>query len=578
MALAVGVLALVWGAAVVFLLLSARGQLLDARRDLNEVRDDVDGAELLDVSTTERLASIEADLDDARGKTRSPLVAPLRWLPYVGRQVRSADALTTATRDVVRVSIDTLERVRAAMADAAEPDTDRLAMVETIRSSAADAERSLASVEFGPDEALLGPLATARVEVADGVDELRQIVGDAAVAARGLGALLDSEDCYLLFAANNAEMRAGSGMFLQAGELCFRSGEFTLGPMTPTGELSLPDPAVPISDPDLEALWGRLRPNEEFRNLALSPRFDVNAALAARMWEASQGHAVAGVLAVDPVTLAVLLGSTGPVEVDGRTYASGDVVEQLLVTQYEDFLDPAFDDNARRDRLGTVAAAAVAAFNDGGWSIDTLVDDLPDAVAGRHLLGWSSDATVQAGFAAMGMSGTLEPTSVAVSVINRGASTGGGKLDAFLEIEADLQVARETTGGRRQASLVVTIANTVARGVPTYDASVTDETRFGVYRGVLAVNLPGTAANGRIEVDGHAVSLYTVGADGPTRQVSVLFDLGAELDQDFTVRFDLPDDVASVIVEPSARVPATQWTAPRVDQSDDRRFSLQLYN
>ncbi len=571
-------LSLAWGVLTAFLLLSARGQLLDARRDLRDVRDEVDGAELLDASTADRLASIESDLDDARGKIRSPVVTPLRWLPYVGRQVRSTDALTTTARDVVTVSIDTLDRVRAAVDDAAEPDTDRLALVEAIRSSAADADHSLASVDLGPDEALVGPLSTARVEVAEDVDELRRLVGDVEVAARGLGALLDSDRCYLLFAANNAEMRAGSGMFLQAGELCFQAGEFTVGPMTPTGELPLPDPAVPISDPDLEALWGRLLPNEEYRNLALSPRFDANAELAAQMWEASQGHEIGGVLAVDPVTLGVLLGSTGPVDVDGQTYEADDVVEQLLVGQYENFMDPTFDDGDRRDRLGDVASAAVTAFDEGGWSVDTLVDDLPDAVAGRHLLGWSRDAVVQESFDAMGMSGVLEPTSVAVSILNRGASTGGGKLDPFLDVEAELRVDSDTTDGRHQAVIDVTIANTVRRGVPTYDASVTEETRFGVYQGVLAVNLPGAAGNGRIEVDGDAVTLYTVGADGPTRQVSVRFDLGAEREQEFAIRFDLPDDVRSITVEPSARVPATDWSGRKVDESDERRFSVQLYN
>ena len=53
--------------------------------------------------------------------------------------------------------------------------------------------------------------------------------------------------------------------------------------LEPTAEMVLPEP-VGITDPDIEEQWGFSGPDQDFRNLLLSPRFGPNAEMATRMW------------------------------------------------------------------------------------------------------------------------------------------------------------------------------------------------------------------------------------------------------------------------------------------------------
>ena len=68
--------------------------------------------------------------------------------------------------------------------------------------------------------------------------------------------------------------------------------------MTPTSSLILPPGAVTVTG-DLAARWGWLMPGVDWRNLGLTPQFDVNGSLAAQMWKANTGQSVDGVLAID---------------------------------------------------------------------------------------------------------------------------------------------------------------------------------------------------------------------------------------------------------------------------------------
>ena len=549
---------LAWVAGVALLLLSARDDVLEARDDLRDVRDDADEDTLLDPSTVAHLAAIEATLRDAGRKLDNPLVQPLRLLPVVGRQVRSVDALAAGAADVTAISAETLAGAQALVESADGAAGNRVQTIEGLAGLARDAGRSLAAVDAGPDEALIGPLRDARRQFVADVDELRDLLGDVQVGSEGLARLFEGPHCFLLFAANNAEMRAGSGMFLQAGEICFDGGRISLGDLVSTGDLRLHRDAVEIPDPDLEDRWGVLLPDAEFRNLALSPRFDANAELAVEMWREATGGEVEGVLAVDPVALSAILESTGAVEVDGRRYSAGNVVEELLVEQYEDFLDEDYDAEERRERLGRVAEAALDALDGGDWTPDELLDELPDAAAGRHLLGWARDDAMQQAFEVLGIAGTLEADTVAVNVLNRGGGAGGGKLDPELEVAVEWSV-REGDGGVQEAMLEIDVHNTVEEGTPTYTERIDDpEVRYGVYEGILAVNVPGVAQDTRI--DGEE-GLYVVGADGPTRVVAARFELAAEQRRTFTVRFELPPGTRRVTVEPSARVPPVAWRA-----------------
>src|SRR4029078_2500220 len=95
----------------------------------------------------------------------------------------------------------------------------------------AQAADTLRGVGLGPGNALVGPLADARHKFAKQLHKARTAMADRRDASAGIGQMAVGPSKYLLLAANNSEMRSGSGMLLSAGVLTTFGGQFSLGPM-----------------------------------------------------------------------------------------------------------------------------------------------------------------------------------------------------------------------------------------------------------------------------------------------------------------------------------------------------------
>ncbi len=495
------------------------------------------------------------DLNDARQKFRSarsrlrhPLLTPMRIVPILGRQIRSADALTGAATIVTETAIDAIEQGRRTLQAPRGSGAQRIALLRSTSKLASDAYERLRGASLGPSNGLIGPLARARREFGEEITELRRTLRNAAIAASAGADLLQGPRRTLVFAANNAEMRAGSGMFLSVGELSTSAGRISLGRMSPVGPVTVPK-GVPVTG-DLAARWGWANPSLDWTNLMLSPDFEASAELATRMWKAARGRTVDGVISLDPVGLRGLLQATGPVSVGGRRIDAANVVEELLHEQYERF--PESVTGTRREFLGEIAGAVMQKLDSGEWEPAALMSGLADAARGRHIMIWSARASERAGWRATGVGGDLSGSSLMVSVLNR----GGNKLDWFLRVDADLSIVPTANGS--QGVVRVTVRNEAPAGEPlvVQGPHPDIEARAGEYVGILAVSLPGAAGGGRIDgVD----RLGIVGPDGATRVVGTYFKLPRGQTRTFVVRFELSVRGGSMRVEPSARVPAMRW-------------------
>jgi hypothetical protein len=138
-----------------------------------------------------------------------------------------------------------------------------------------------------------------------------------------------------------------------------------------------------------------------------------------------------------------------------------------------------------------------------------------------------------------------------VSILNR----GGNKLDWFLR--ADAQLTATPAGGGRDVRLRLRLANTTPDGQPRYVTGPPPPARWepGLYLGVVAVNLPGAATD--VVVEGGTT--VTSGPDGPTYVVAADVRIPRRRTAELVVRFHLPGRHGRLVVEPSARVPATRW-------------------
>lgn len=548
-----------WVAFAGFRLVSARRHAQKGLDELKAAQEQLDPAALIRGKDLPQLRRAEAEFDQASADAGSPVVAPLMVVPWVGRQVRSVRALTDGASTVVHVGVDAMNRSRAELDATAKSGPERIALVKRLGAVGTDAAKQLDAVGLGPGEALIGPLSSARAKFARQLRKARTAMHDVADASAGIAQMAEGSK-YLLLAANNGEMRSGSGMLLSAGILTVQDGKFSLGDMTSVTDLALPPGAVPVTG-DYARNWGWLAPNEEWRYLAMSPQFPQTAALAAQMWKAKTGQEVDGVLALDPLALKALVKVSGPVEVNGKRIDEDNVVRQILLDQYAN-ADDSSANTARREENGDVAKAIVDQLDRVDWHIADLVDDLRSAARGRHVMFWSSKPEQQRAWKAAGVSGGLPADGFMVSFDNR----AGNKLDQFLAARTVIRHTKAADGGT-DVEARITAANLAPDGLPVYVQGPYKIPDFqaGEYRGFLSVNVPRWADH--VTLDGVG-KLVASGPDGTTRVIAGEMDLLRGATGTYTVRFHVPKGYAHLEVVPSARYPAVEYSAGGRDWSD----------
>jgi hypothetical protein len=553
-----GLVVLLWGIAVGVLLVQAALDLREGRTAAQAARDDLDTDAVTSGRPVPALRRAAARFGSARRASGNPVLAPVRFLPVVGRQLRSVHALSGAAHEVADAAAVAVARASAALESPPAGGPARVAQIRELAETLSQARRRVMAVDdLGPRQGLLGPLASARNDFARDLADARDALADAEAGANAGLRLLEGPRRYLLIAANNAEMRGGSGMWLSGGVLTTAAGRLDLGEVAPLADRYNPpeDVRIPIPDPDLAARWGALwQPERDWRGLMASPRLPASATLGLRMWEAAGEEPVDGFFVIDPVGLGAVIAATGPVEVEGERFDQRSVVPYLLHEQYLVLGDDPSGNEERREELGRIAEAAFDALDRGDWSAATLASELGKAIRGRHLLAWSSDPVEQAGWEAAGMSGDLAADSLLVSVLNR----GGNKLDQFLEIKAELRTDLRADGDGTDAHVRLSLVNTTPLGLPRYVAGPLPGVwwEYGDYIGLVVFSVPGAATELEV-VDGGQPHVF--GRDGPTNVVSADLVLPRGARREMLLRFRLPDGVRQLQVEPSARVPPLRW-------------------
>jgi hypothetical protein len=555
--LVAGLVVLAWAVLAGFWLFRVASDLRVGNEAASGARDHLDAEQVADGVPLADLRTAHVRFAAAHDRSSGFVLAPLRFMPVIGRQLRSVRALSGAAEQVAAAGADAVARAGAVFEHPAASGPDRVTQVRSLREIVDDVAERLDTIEdLGPVQGLLAPLANARNDLAEDLAEARQTITSARTGAAAALSLVEGPRRYLVLAANNAEMRAGSGMWLQGGVLSTNDGELDLDEMVSLHlDADPPDGAVSPTGA-LASRWGFLEPGGEWRNLMASPDFPASAELATQMWAAAGRGDVDGVLAVDAIGLQAIVAATGAVEVDGQSLGAEDVPQQVLHDQYLQFGDLSSQSgqgNAeRRDALATLAEAAVGAIDRGDYPASTLIRTLGDAIEGRHLLAWTQDEVEQSGWTAAGMDGSLPSDSLFVSLLYR----GGIKLDWFMDLDADLSVERGSGGW--DVAVAITMRNEVPEGEPTYVAGPYPGLGLvaGEYRGILAVNVPGDAEGAHFDdVDELAVA----GADGDTRVVGFQLEVARGETRTVTLRFHLPATADHVVVGPSARVPGISW-------------------
>ena len=560
------VLLVAWGAVVAAHVWSAYRHDQRGLAELTTVRANLDPTTVTAASTASSLHAAAAEFSSAHASLSGPLVAPATWIPVLGRQLRSARALSAAAEQVSTVGATFLGQVHSVLDQPHGAGPERVASLRRLAALSLAASHQLDAVDTGPGNALVAPLARKHDEFVAQLDDARHRLSTAASVSAVVATILEGPQTYLILAGNNAEMRAGSGSFLDVGTADTSAGTVHLGQFGPSGELGLARGQVVVTG-DLERNWGWLEPGVDWRNLGLTPQFPVNAELASRMWAARTGQQVSGVLAIDAVGLRQILTATGPVQAAGQTVDADNVEQYLLHDQYIGLSDNS-DNQARQDALGAIAQATLRQLQDQSTDLRGLASAVAGAVAGRHLMVWSKDPVAEAAWVASGAAGDIAGDSVAVTLINRGAN----KLDQYQQVS--VRMTTRPSGANTALTLTTTIHNTTPDGQSQFIAGPFPglPLTYGDYQGLVADNLPADAS--RPTMTGDVGPVAALGAEGPVWLVAAPILIHQGGTATVVVRCTVPGAHGSMRLVPSTRVPAVQWTYQGSTFTDDRPVTL----
>jgi hypothetical protein len=543
------VLVVAWAGYVAAVLLRVDRHIRDGVDAVSTAQGTLNASTISDPNSPDVLGPVVRDFGAARRDLDGALLVPLRFVPVAGRQLRAVRNLANAAAQVGSIGETAITQARAALRASHGTGPQRVAAIDALASAARTADAGLSHVSLGSRTALVSPIAHRYDDFAARLAKVREGVHKGAIAATQTAALLRGPTHLLLLAANNAEMRNGSGMFLSVAQVDVADGVLKIGHLVDSSEVGLPPGAVPLSG-GYETVWGDYLADQDWRNLGLSARFDETATLAAQMWKARTGTTVDGVLALDIAGLQALLEGTGPVYAANVAITSANVVPFLMHDQY---VAPA-PGPSRQDMLGQIAQAVVQALQRGGFDTGALGKQLPSVVAGRHLMLWSADPPTEAGWTAAGVSGAMANDSLLLGVQNMGAN----KLDRFLVVSSSVRV---DPGASTKVTVTFDLHNDVPPGQPPYIAGT------GVagvppdwYYALDTLTMPLEA--GGVLVDGTPLANNS-GFDGPTRVVAALRKVAPGGTNALTVTFTLPGAHGRMQLEGSGRVPAA---TVRVDE------------
>jgi hypothetical protein len=537
--------------------------------DISDAKAQLSASDVVARSATVPLRKAMQQFDLASGLLHSPLLAPLDIVPVIGRQLRSVQDLSSASAQVARIGIGAIGAAHGVLSAPHTSGPQRVFALRTLSTLARHTDRQLAHIDTGPAHALLPGLDTKHDTFVRELADVRARLEHATGVASTMADILQGPQTYLLVMANNAEMRAGSGDFLEVGVLSTHDGHLSLSSVTPTATIPVAAGLVSARG-DLEARWGWLKPGRDWRNLGYTPQFDVNAPLAAQMWQAETGQHVDGVMVVDIEALQQFLDVTGPVTLaDGSVVGPSDVVQLLAHDQYEGLSDAVNGPNAleasREERLGSLARATLNALQDESLDLRSLANAVTAATEGRHLLAWSAQPSAESAWVEAGVAGRLSPSSLLTAVVNQ----AGNKLDQYLGVDVGLQLRSRQSA--TDAVLTVELHNRTPPGQSQFIAGPYPGlgTVYGEYRGLLALNVPGYAAKPRI--DGDPV-IDALGAEGPTWVIATPVDVKAGQSQRIVVRFTLPGAHGQMTVVPTARLNPVTWSYEGTTGTDSTTF------
>jgi hypothetical protein len=456
----------------------ARADLIASKAALLTAQDDLGRGDLTGARAS--LAVAERRSRHADGRTHDLLWRSYRRFPVVGRAVGELQAMARAVHVTTEEVLPPLLDVNTQPAWSGRVDTEpfiRLQRPLTLAQRRLEAVRRQLRNAASSD---IAQIDRPRRELDDGLTRLAASVGEARVATVVLPAMLDGDKRYLLAVQNTAEPRATGGLLGSYGLLAVHDGRFTLTRVGPNNDLhDSPRPVVDLGA-EYDDRFSRFQTTSTWRSANLTADTPSAARILAGLWDAQFGGHLDGVLLVDPVALADILGATGPVTLeDGTRITEQNAVRVLLVDAYRMFTSR---QNAERNAyLSSATRHVVERLRRPGLDGSRVLQRVAKAAGSGHLQAWSADPGLEAQLLQSRVGGALQADGPFLSVVTQ--DVGGSKLGAYLRRSVTYRgnptgVATDLGSGPRfeeVADVTVALTNAAPAGLPPYVTARPDD-------------------------------------------------------------------------------------------------------
>ncbi len=428
-------------------------------------------------------------LDESTSRAHNSTDGPLWWfgarVPILGRNV---DAVRTVAREIDQVVdqvlpgvVDVADKVRletyrpkdgridlAAVADAAP-------VMVTADKVLTQANRDVGAFDV---DGLIGPLREPMRQLQDRFNSTAVAASAADDAARLMPGMLAGDGrkrSYLLLIMNNAEVRSLAGMPGSVAVITAKGGKLKMGEQGGSQDIRpLRKPAIRLTKDERAAFQSSIA--TDLRNTAMQPDFPRAAELAAAVVGKRWKEKYDGVVAIDPVGMAYMLGGLGAVDIgDGFTININNAVSTLLNAIYVKYPT---DINKQDDRFEAAARRIFDATVAGTGDSVRVIRALVRGVTERRLMLWSRDATEQKRIQTSGVSGALDTGTgrpqVGIYVNDHGAT----KMEYYLGMKTTLRSVRCLEGGAQELRTTTTLVSNAPSNARALPPSIAGRGRF----------------------------------------------------------------------------------------------------
>ncbi|TFC33832.1 DUF4012 domain-containing protein [Cryobacterium sp. TMT2-14] len=417
-------------------------------------------------------------------QTHDPLWRAAEIVPFAGPNLSAVRQMAEAIDMVAQDAVAPIASVASGLSAASLKPVDgkiNLGPIVKLNTALATASTALdsaavvvANIELDGTIEQVSAAGTKLSTMLDGAaTSVRDVNSFTAVAPDMLGA--SGPRTYILVFQNLAETTALGGTAAALTEVTVLDGKISIGRQA-SSQTFLKDAVSPAigEDAKVSSLFTSLMYTR--LNLATSrPDFPTAAEIAQAFWQRDVGGTVDGVISIDPVALAHMLGATGPVTMRTGDVLSKDNAVALLLNEIY-FRYQGRDGPDQTDAFFAEAAKTMFdAVTNSQAEPQTMLKAVTQGVSEHRIMAWSAhpeEQKILEGTPIAGILPTTNDESTTTGVFFRDMSAS--KMDFYLETAATLSTdvcTAATPTFTTTAKLHSTLTPELAAVLPSYVAS-----------------------------------------------------------------------------------------------------------